>query len=352
MRSSVREIAGLVDGELVGDGETAITGVCGIEDAEEGDITFIANPRYLPFIKTTNASCIIVSRELYITGATKPIIKSANPSLAFVKVVDLFSPKKVKHPVGIDARAAIGKGVKLGKDAALGAYSVVEDDAAIGERSIIYPCSYIGRNTKIGADCVIYPNVTVREDVQVGDRVIIHSGTTIGADGFGFVEVDGAHHKIPQLGVVVIEDDVEIGANVAIDRARFGKTVIGRGTKIDNLVQIAHNVQIGENSIIVAQVGISGSTKIGRHVILAGQAGLVGHISVGDNAVVAAQSGVSKSIPANTVVWGYPAKPIDKAKKVNAALQRLPDLAKRVAELESELKELRGKIGQAADDKK
>lgn len=211
---------------------------------------------------------------------------------------------------------------------------MVEDNAQIGDQTILYAGVYVGQQVKIGANCVIYPHVSVRERVIIGNRVIIHNGAVIGSDGFGYASVAGMHQKIPQIGTVVIEDDVEIGANVTIDRARFDKTMIGRGTKIDNLVQIAHNVVIGENSIIVAQAGISGSTVIGKNVTVAGQAGIVGHISIGDDAVVAAQAGVTKSVPPRTCVSGYPAKPHNVAKRINAYVQRLPELFLKVSEIE------------------
>lgn len=342
MRSTVGEIARLIGGEVVGDPATVITGVCGIREAREGDITFVANSRYANLIAGTGASAIITSKEL--TGADKPIIRTDNPSLAFAKVVSLVSPGDPRHPQGIHPTAIIGKEVSLGKSVALAAYVVIEDEAIIGDRTIIYPGCFIGHNSSIGRDCLIYPNVSIREKVVIGSRVIIHSGTVIGSDGFGFIQVDGMHQKIPQCGTVQIEDDVEVGANVTIDRARFDKTVIGKGTKIDNLVQIAHNVIIGENSLVVAQAGISGSTVIGSNVTLAGQAGLVGHINVGDGAIVAAQAGVTKSVPANTVVSGYPARIHSEAKKVNACLQKLPelyeiirDLGKRMSRLEERL---------------
>jgi UDP-3-O-[3-hydroxymyristoyl] glucosamine N-acyltransferase len=220
----------------------------------------------------------------------------------------------------------------------------VEDGVTIGDEAVIYAGSFVGQGSKIGAGTLIYPNVSIREYVTVGNRAVIHSGTVIGSDGFGFATIDGLHHKIPQIGTVEVGDDVEIGANVTIDRARFEKTIIGKGTKIDNLVQIAHNVIIGENSIIVAQVGISGSTTIGKNVILAGQAGVVGHISIGDNAVVMAQAGVSKSVPEKTMVWGYPAKPAKVAKRVNACVQNLPKLFETITQLKKKIEELESKI--------
>lgn len=342
MHKTLREIADFIQGEVVGNENIVITGVAGIKEAQEGDITFLANPKYFPLIDKTRASAIITSKE--VESTPKPIIRTENPSLAFAKIISLIAPNEVTYPKGIHPTVILGKHVSLGKDVCLGPYVVVEDNVSIGDNTIIYSSCFIGHHTTIGSYTLIYPNVSIRERISIGDRVIIHSGTVIGSDGFGFVNIKGLHHKIPQIGTVEIGDDVEIGANVAIDRARFDKTIIGRGTKIDNLVQIAHNVVIGENSIIVAQAGISGSTIIGKGVTLAGQAGLVGHITIGDEAVVAAQAGVTKSVPANTTVSGYPAKPHEIAKRVNACIQNLPKLYDTVAELKKKIGELEKKI--------
>jgi UDP-3-O-[3-hydroxymyristoyl] glucosamine N-acyltransferase len=342
MKKTLKEIAELIDGEVAGDPGIVITGVSGIKEAKEGDITFLANPKYLPLIEKTNASAIITSKD--VKSAPKPIIRTANPSMAFAKIVSLTEPGESRRPQGIHPTAVLGKNVSLGRDVAIGPYVVVEDDVSIGDKSVIYSGSFIGHHSRIGANCLIYANVSIRERITVGERVIIHSGTVIGSDGFGFATIEGLHHKIPQVGTVEIGDDVEIGANVAIDRARFEKTVIGSGTKIDNLVQIAHNVIIGNNSIVVAQVGISGSTTVGNNVILAGQVGLVGHINIGDNVIVMAQSGVSKSIPSGAMYWGYPAKPANQAKKVNACVQSLPKLYDTVTQLKKKIEELEAKL--------
>ncbi len=342
MQKTLKEIAQLIGGEIVGDEQAVITGICGLKEARQGDITFLANTKYLPLLDTTAASAIITSRD--IQSAVKPIIRTDNPSLAFAKVIALLMPKQLKSPQGVHSTAQIGAKVRLGKDVGIGAYAVIEDDVIIGDRSIIYAGCYIGWKSSLGSDTVIYPRVTVREQVSIGDRVVINSGAVIGSDGFGFVAIDGVYQRVPQVGTVVIEDDVEIGSNVTIDRARFDRTLIGRGTKIDNLVQIGHNVVIGKHSIIVAQAGVAGSTKVGDQVTVAGQAGLVGHITVGDGAVIAAQAGVTKSVPAHAVVSGYPAQPHAKAIEINACVQNLPrihktiiDLKKRVSELEDRL---------------
>ncbi|MCM8814123.1 MAG: UDP-3-O-(3-hydroxymyristoyl)glucosamine N-acyltransferase [Candidatus Omnitrophica bacterium] len=335
MNTTLKEIAQIIDGTVIGDETTVITGVCGIKEAKAGDITFVANPRYTPLIQNTNASAIITARE--VKQISKPLIISENPSLAFAKLLAWLAPNEVVHYQGIHPTAVIGKKVALGKNISIHPYVVIEDHAEIGDNCTIAAGVFIGHHAKIGSDSLISPHVTIRERVQIGRRVIIHSGSVIGSDGFGFATVKGLHEKIPQIGTVIIEDDVEIGANVTIDRARFDKTLIKHGTKIDNLVQIAHNVVIGENSILVAQSGISGSTVIGKNVTLAGQAGVIGHITIGDNVVVAAQAGVTKSVPADTCVSGYPAKPHKKAKRINACVQKLPDLYKTVNALEEKI---------------
>lgn len=335
------EVAQWIGGVVVGDGDTRITGLSGIREASRGHLTFIADSKYLHLLNGTKASAVITSKD--VRSAPLPIVRTENPSLAFAKLASLSHPASKGRLHGVSPKSLIGKRVRLGHGAAVQAFAVMEDDSEIGDRTVVYAGCYIGREARIGSDCLIYPNVTIREQVEVGHRVIIHSGTVIGSDGFGFNTVQGVHHKIPQIGTVLIEDDVEIGANVTIDRARFGRTVIGKGTKVDNLVHIAHNVVIGPNCMLVAQAGISGSTTLGRNVVLAGQAGVVGHITIGDNVMVGGQAGVTKSIPAGERVWGLPAKPLARAKQVNAALQRLPELYKKVEELEKRLRNKRGK---------
>ena len=343
MHKTLNEIAKLIDGQVIGNGDLLITGVSGIKEATEGDITFLANSKYMSLMDKTRAAAIITSADAQKT--IKPIILTENPSLAFAKVISMLIPDDTAgRPSGIDYTVAIGKNVVLGKDVGIGPYVVIGDNVTIGDNTVIYAGCFIGHHTQIGSDTLIYPHVSIRERISIGCRVIIHAGAVIGSDGFGFVTIKSQHHKIPQVGTVEIADDVEIGANVTIDRARFNKTIIGRGTKIDNLVQIAHNVVIGENCLVVAQVGVAGSVTIGNNVTLAGQAGLVGHIVIGDNAVVTGQSGVSKDVSANTVVSGYPARPFMTTQRVNASLQNLPKLFDAVKELKKKVEELEAKL--------
>ncbi|MDD3087095.1 MAG: UDP-3-O-(3-hydroxymyristoyl)glucosamine N-acyltransferase [Candidatus Omnitrophica bacterium] len=342
MRKTLKEIALLIKGEVVGDDNIVITGANGIKESEAGDITFLSNPKYYPLLDSTAASAVITSRDKFETR--KAVIRTDNPSLAFAKIISLIKADTTSCLKGIHPSAVLGKNVNLGKNAALGAHVVIEDDVSIGDDVSIYPGVFIGRESKIGEGSLIYPNVTIRERTIIGKKVIIHSGTVVGSDGFGFVTIDDLHHKIPQVGIVEICDDVEIGANVTIDRARFDRTVIGSGTKIDNLVQIAHNVVIGKNCLIVAQVGISGSTVIGDNVVLAGQVGLVGHINIGDGAIVTAQSGVTKSIPPKGMVSGSPARPFAINQKVLACTQSLPKFFVLIKELKKKIEGLESKL--------
>ncbi len=329
------EIATLVGGEMVGDRNLQITGVAGIKDAEKGDITFLSNAKYLPFLFSTKASAVVV--DLDIDTKDLPAIRVSNPSSAFTKIVTYFTPAQPPAIMGVHPTAVIAEDVYLGERVSVGAQCVIEKNSKIGGGTVVGAQSYIGHDAHLGKNCFIHPHVTIREGVHIGDGVIIHSGSVIGSDGFGYEAANGKHIKIPQLGSVVIEDDVEIGANVCVDRGRFKNTHIGKGTKIDNLVQIAHNVVIGENCLVVSQAGISGSTVLGNRVIIAGQVGLVGHIEVGDDVIVAARSGVTKSVPANSVLLGEPAKPMQEQKKIFALISRLPDLFKDLADIKKKL---------------
>ncbi len=337
----LKRIADYIGGELIGNGEIAIEGINGIKEAKEGELSFILNNRFASLLDETRASCVIVPKA--IEKAQRPIIRTDNPVTSLSKAAELLLPDRIFRPKGIHKTVILEKNGKLGKNVAVGAYCIIEGCVSIGDETVIYPFSYIGKDTKIGKNCTIYPNVTVREGISIGDRVIIHSGTVIGNDGFGYEFIEGAHHKIPQLGTVLIEDDVEIGANVAIDRATLSKTVIGQGTKIDNLVQIAHNITIGKHCVIAAMTGIGGSSRVGNYVTMGGQVGLTDHIELGDNVMVGAQAGVTKSIPANSVLWGTPAKPMKLIKKLNAYFDLLPKLYERVNKLEKKVKDLENK---------
>jgi len=339
MHLTLGEIAKKVEGKVIGDENIQITGISGIKEAKKGDITFLANPRYARLLTTTKASAVIVARD--VTDSHRALIQTDDPYFAFSKVMGLLANGEVPLARGIHPTAVIGKNVKLGTSIAISAFCVIEDDVEIADGVTVYPQVYIGHHTRIGPDTLIYSHVTIREKITISKNVIIHSGTVIGSDGFGFAPLKGKHHKVPQLGTVVIGDDVEIGANVTIDRGTIGETKIGQGTKIDNLVQIAHNVIVGENSIIIAQTGISGSTVLGKNVVLAGQAGVVGHLKIGDNVKVYAQSGVSKDVPANTCVMGSPAKLHTREKRIEASLRNLPELVKEVHSLKKEVEELK-----------
>ena len=309
---------------------------------KKNELTFLSNPKYESLLLDTQAGVILVPRQMACPGKT--LIRVDNPSLSFTQVVNhLLKDAPDYKPRGIHPTAVIAPGAKLSPGVAVGAHTVIEDGAVIGEGTVLYANCYVGHETHLGKNCLIYPQVVLREKVSLGDRVIIHSGTVIGSDGFGYVTVDGKHLKVPQVGTVLIEDDVEIGANVTVDRARFDKTIIGEGTKIDNLVQIAHNVTIGKHCLIVAQSGIAGSTKIGDHVILAAQSGLVGHIEIGDGAVVAAQSGATRSIKAGEQVFGSPAQPIKDAFRNNAHFQRLDKYVEMIKALKKRVEELEKK---------
>jgi len=334
VKTTVRELATLLGGQIFGgDPETSIEGFASISEASTGDLTFYGNPKYLTALRACRASAALVPLD-FSEEIPAILIKVQNPSIAFAKIVEAHAPKPIRFAPGIHATAVIAPDVQLGADVSIHAHVVIESGAKIGDRTVLCAGTYIGHNSQLGADCHLHPNVTIREESLIGNRVAIHSGTVIGSDGFGYEQASGKHVKIPQVGIVQIEDDVEIGANVTIDRARFGRTRIGEGTKIDNLVQIAHNVTVGKHCIIISQAGISGSTRLGNYVILAGQVGVAGHLAIGDQAVVAAQSGVSKSIPARETWFGYPAQPEKQAKRNLVHVHKLEKLYERVKQLE------------------
>lgn len=337
MHKSLRELADLVGGEIEGDSEVQITGAADITDAQEGDIVFAETPKLLEEARRSEASAIITHKGARNSG--KPMIAVDNPRYAFAQVLRVLSPQKDRQ-AGIHPTSVIGPNTSIGENPSIGFNVYIGQNSSIGDNVWIYPFAFIGDNVHMGNDCVVYPFVAIHDDVKVGNSVIAHSGTVIGSDGFGYTKVGGEHHKIPQIGGVIIGDDVEIGANVTIDRARTENTEIGRGTKIDNLVHIAHNVKIGENCIVIAQVGISGSVHIGDRVILAGQAGVKDHISVGDDAIICARAGVIGDVDPHAFVSGYPARPHKEQMRIHAAQQKLPALLRLIKDLERRVKEL------------
>jgi UDP-3-O-[3-hydroxymyristoyl] glucosamine N-acyltransferase len=332
---TLKELANQSGGELVGDPTLKITGAASLMEATQGEISFFTDRKYIGLLRKTRASALFVPPDF-----AEPIdaaqIRVSNPTKAFEQVVLKIVPKRIVFAPGIHPSAIIDANAQLGQRVSIQPLAVIEPGAKIGDDTIIGAGSYVGHETVIGSGCHIYPHVTIRERSRIGSRVIIHSGAVIGADGFGFEMVDGRHQKLQQLGIVQIDDDVEIGANTTVDRARFGRTWIQEGVKIDNLVQIAHNVVIGKNSVIVAQTGISGSTRVGERVTMAGQVGISGHVEIGDGTIIAAKSGIPKSI-AGGVWFGYPAVPFAEAKQQFAWIHRLGKLFARVKAIEKKL---------------
>jgi len=322
---------------LGGDGNVQISAVAPIQHAGDGDISFVANRAYTKFIETTGASALVLDPDTACGRC--PVIRHENPYLTIARIVDLLYPETPLVAPGCHDSAVIAPDVHLDEPVAIGPLCHVREGSRIGRHGQLVSSVFVGRNVTIGSHCLLYPGVQIMDGCTVGDNVIIHSGAVIGSDGFGFAQSESGLKKVRQVGWVEIGDDVEIGANTTVDRGSIGPTRIGRGTKIDNLVQIAHNVEIGENCIIVSQVGISGSTRIGDGVRLAGQVGLIGHIEIGHGVRVGAQSGVAKSVPAGKTMFGSPARDIMETKKIEAALAHLPQLLKRVRDIEKRSRE-------------
>ena len=334
------EIAAALGAELIGQGDIEIRGASGIGEAGAGHITYVADERHLMDLERSRASAAIV--PLGARALQLPVLRVKNPRFAFARVLELLY-KKPYAPAGISERAVIGSDVTMGKDLSIHPYVVVADGAKIGDRVTLYPGVYVGQGSIIGDDCLVYPNVSIREGVAIGSRVIIHAGTEIGSDGFGFVTDGGKHHKIPQVGGVIIEDDVEIGGNCAIDRATLGNTVIKKGTKLDNLVHIAHNVTIGEHCLIAGQVGIAGSTTLGNYVVFGGQVGVADHTTVGDRVMAGGKAVINRDVEPGQVMAGFNAMPLRNWLKVQVLLPKLPELKRQIAELERQVKELKQK---------
>ncbi len=334
---TVAQVAALVGGEAKGDLNHTVTGVANLADAQPSDAVFLENRKYSALAAAAPAGCLFLTPDLKDTPcAAKGRIIVEEPRAAFAKLIRLIAEHgQTKSLATHSAKASIHSLAVLGPNVAIGDFTVVERGAAIGENTVIMPQVYIGVNAKVGRNCLIYPQVVIREDCVIGDGVIIHPGAVIGADGFGFLtdKKTGKHTKIPQVGNVVIEAGAEIGANATIDRGAIGSTWVQSGTQIDNLVQIGHNVKLGNNCVVVAQTGIAGSTIIGNNVILAGQAGVAGHLTIGDGAIITAQTGVMSDVPPKSVLFGSPGRPHREAFKLQALFSRLPELFEKVKEL-------------------
>lgn len=324
MKFTLNEIQSIVGGKTVGNGETGITGVASVEMAKEGDLTFIKNDTLVPQALASEASAIILHRE--IQTLKKPQVVVENPYLAFTKFMEVVAKERYMRPAGIHPTAVISNAAILGNGVSLGAHVVIEENVSIGNRVAIYPNTFIGRGSCVGDDTTIYAGVSIRENSIIGKRVIIHCNSVIGDDGFGYLQTGKGHVKIPQLGNVEIGDDVEVGALVTVCRAALDKTIIGNGVKIDNHSHIAHNVVIGDNSMLIAYAKIAGSARIGKNVLIAEDVGVTDHASIGDNCIVGGGSNVYKSLEAGSVVWGSPAKPITEEKRIQVLIKKLPEI--------------------------
>ena len=334
------ELAAHVGGTVVGDAGRRILGVRTLEEAAGEHLSFYHNRRYLQAARSCKAGALLVADAEPFPG--RDLLVCKDPYGALAKILELLHPAE-RPPVGVHPSAVVAASAQVGEGASVAAHAVMGERVRVGARAVIGACCVLGDDAEVGEETVLHPNVVVEPRCRVGARCIFHAGVVIGSDGFGFATVAGVHHKVPQVGIVVVEDDVELGANVCVDRATLGETRIGRGTKVDNLVQVGHNVQVGEHSLLVALVGISGSTHLGHHVVMAGQSGAVGHISIGDGAVVTAKTGVTEDVPAGATVSGFPSRPHKEWLRAMANLFTLEELRRRVRSLEDVLRQLGGK---------
>jgi len=335
MNLTVNEIAAMIGGTVHGDGTTAITGVNGIEEAGEGDLIFVRDAKYAALLSESKASAVLIADVP--DPCPMPAIQVGAPDLAFAQILQSIDTEQTHHPDGIDPAARVHAEATIGEGVGVGANATIEAGAQLGEGVKVYAGAFVGRDAALGAGTVVYPNAVIREGCRIGARCVIHSGAIIGSDGFGFAPLGGQWAKIPQVGIVVLGDDVEVGSCTCIDRATFGETVVGAGTKIDNLVQVGHNVRIGEHCAIAGTTGIAGSARIGNGVRIGASSGIIGHIEIGDNATVAARSGVTNSIEPGRVVSGFPAIDHSEQRRLMVGQRRVPDLLRRVKQLERKL---------------
>lgn len=351
MEFKAKDIAAFLNGEVVGDSDVTVSGISKIEEGQPGTLSFLANPKYEHYIYSTLASIVLVNKTFEPRSNVKAtLIKVENAYQAFASLLDLYVQAKQDSRKGIETQTQIHETVSLGEDIYVGAFTSIGRNAKIGSETKIFPQVFIGDNVSVGSNCIIYAGVRIYDDSVIGNNCILHAGAVIGSDGFGFApQEDGTYKKIPQLGNVVLEDNVEIGANTAIDCGTFGSTILRKGVKIDNLVQIAHNCEIGENTVIAGQTGLAGSCKIGKNCKLAGQVGLAGHLTIGDNVQIGAQSGVSKSIKSNEIVLSSPAFNYKDAIKTYTIIRNLPKLREEVIQLQKDVKLL--KKADSADSK-
>jgi UDP-3-O-[3-hydroxymyristoyl] glucosamine N-acyltransferase len=346
MEFSAKAIAELINGKIEGDDNVIVTNVSKIEEGLPGTLSFLANPKYTCFIYTTKSSIVIVDNDFIPDKEISPtLIRVSEPYKAFASLLEFYANNKIEKK-GIDSLAFIGKNALIGIDAYVGAFSYISSNSVVGDNVKIYPQVYVGENVKIGKNTILYPGVKIYYDCVIGENCIIHAGTVIGSDGFGFApNINNDYKKIPQVGNVVIENNVEIGANTTIDRATMGSTFIRNGVKLDNLIQVAHNVEIGENTVIAAQTGISGSTTLGKDMMIGGQVGFAGHLKVADEVKIGAQSGINSNInKKGEIIFGSPAFEIKKYQKSAAIFKNLPDLRLKIFELEREIQKIKKQI--------
>ncbi len=332
------ELAEYVGGRVVGDPKIAIGSASTLGRAGEGDISFLANSKYEKQVRTTKASAVIVGKE--IAGASAPFLIAEDPYYAFMQIMILLHGHRKHKKVGISSHATISDSAKVGADCHIHDFVTISDEARVGDGCVIYPCVSIGRGVQVGNDCIIYPNAVIYNGCRIGNRVIINANTTIGEDGFGYASHKGIHHKIPQIGIVIIEDDVEIGACCGIERGTLGDTILGQGSKLGDLVAIGHGTKVGAHCLLVAQVGIAGSTTLGHHCVVGGQVGIVGHLNIGNNVMIAAQSGVINNIPDGTALLGSPAIEANQGKRAYSMIQYLPEMRQNIRKLESQIEEI------------